>query len=132
MVLTPGMFDFGSVQQGLPGMSKQFTAQNSGQATTAMLLPAMSTADFIITGDTCFGQDAGRQRHVHGDRSVHAHDAGIEAGDAVDRRDGGGDGDGRSSREPALANPALRILARHQQLQLGDRRIQRDPSSFRS
>ena len=55
VVLSPGTFDFGSVQQGLPGTSKQFTAQNTGQATTAMLLPAMSSSDFTITGDTCSG-----------------------------------------------------------------------------
>jgi len=56
VVLSPSSFDFGSVQQGLPGISKQFTAQNAGQATTTTLLPAMSTSDFTITGDTCSGQ----------------------------------------------------------------------------
>ncbi len=57
VVLTPSPWDFGSVQQGLPGSSKQFTATNSGQAPTATLLPAMSTPDFtILTGDTCTGK----------------------------------------------------------------------------
>ncbi|HET6149696.1 MAG TPA: choice-of-anchor D domain-containing protein [Polyangia bacterium] len=57
VVFTPSAFDFGSVQQGKPGMSRQFIAQNKGQATTAKLSTAVSTTDFAVTvtGDTCTG-----------------------------------------------------------------------------
>jgi len=55
VVFTPASFEFGSVQQNKPGMTKQFVAQNKGQATTAMLTTAVSTADFAVTEDTCAG-----------------------------------------------------------------------------
>lgn len=56
LMFIPGSFEFGAVQQNKPGYTKQFMVQNKGQATTATLSSAVSTADFTITDDTCKGK----------------------------------------------------------------------------
>ena len=55
VMFIPGSFEFGLVPQNKAGPVKQFTVQNKGQATTATLSSAVSTADFMITNDTCMG-----------------------------------------------------------------------------
>lgn len=57
--IAPGAQDFGSVQEKVAGVSKDFLVQNAGQAATGTLavsLTGANGADFSITANTCANQ----------------------------------------------------------------------------
>ncbi len=59
IIITPTSKDFGSVQQGMTGMSQVFMVQNTGQSATGMLTTAVTGANpiaFPTSTDTCMGQ----------------------------------------------------------------------------